>query len=281
MSFLVSALNEIYRKKDDFLFIGLTGRTGSGCSAVAKLLGSNFDIFQESIYTSLSGNNYRKNKILYKSLEKNWVRFNVIQVRSVITLILSQEDRRKLKSFLTDFFGNDSSLKDELLSHLIKIRRIHTNVACGKTDYVSFYERTLPEICEKIRSALGDDKFVALYQAIGKNLRSSGSTVIDQELPDKFFTLARRVEEICKKIRDENRGNNRKTAIVVDAIRSPLEAMYFQDRYASFYLMAISCSEAERKDRLNRLGYSPEGIASIDKLEGTGALLHKASPLSW
>lgn len=270
MSFLVSALNEIYRKKDDFIFIGLTGRTGSGCSTVAKLLGSDFGIFQESIYASLSGNNYRKNKILYKSLEKNWVNFNVIQVRSVITLILSQEDRRKLKSFLGIFFEKDLSLMGDLLSYLTKIRRINTNVICGKVDFVEFHEVTLPAICEKIRDVLGDDKFVALYQAIGKNLRSSGSTVIDQDLPDKFFTLAKRVEEICKKIRDENKAKNKKTAIVVDAIRSPLEAMYFQDRYASFYLMAISCSEVERKARLIQLGYSLGGIASIDRLEGTG-----------
>jgi deoxycytidylate deaminase len=46
--------------------------------------------------------------------------------------------------------------------------------------------------------------------------------------------------------------------------------MYFQDRYASFYLMAVSCSEKERKDRLEVLGYSEQGVSSIDAQEGTG-----------
>lgn len=268
MSFLVSALHEIYRKKDDFLFIGLTGRTGSGCSTAASILQSDFGVFDKSVYTSLDGNNFRKNKILFKSLEKNWLPFDVVQVRSVITLLLAFEKRKNLKEFLQKFFDGDVS--DRLLVHLIKIRRMGTNAACGKADYLNFHTRVLPVLCDEIRSIIGNEKFVALYQLIGRNLRASGSTLSETVLADRFFTLALKIEEICLVILKRNRESSKKTAIVIDAIRSPLEAMYFQDRYASFYLMAISCSERERKERLALLAYSEQGVAAIDKQEGTG-----------
>lgn len=122
MSNLFSALNQIYRKNDDFIFIGLTGRTGSGCSTTAKLLSSDFSEFNESIYTSLSGNDFRKNKILYKSLEKNWIPFITLQVRSIITLLFSQEKRSHLKTFLSSILHDKDESINSLLIQLAKIR---------------------------------------------------------------------------------------------------------------------------------------------------------------
>lgn len=55
--------------------------------------------------------------------------------------------------------------------------------------------------------------------------------------------------------------------IVIDAIRHPLEAIYFQERYAAFFLMAISCDEIERYNRLISLGYNKKDIETIDETE--------------
>ena len=270
MSQLLSALNQIYRKNDDFIFIGLTGRTGSGCTTVAKLLSSDFKEFNESIYTNLKGNEFRKNKILFKSLEKNWVPFITIQVRSIITLIFSQEKRSRLKSFLMCFLAENNLKIDPLLLQLAKIRRLSTNANNSEEKYIEFHAKLLPDLCDGIRSILGNDKFIELYQLIGKNLRASGSTIISTFSENNFFTLAVKIEDVCKNIFKFKRTKQQKTAIVVDAIRNPLEALYFQDRYASFYLMAISCVEDERIERLKKLGYSSEGIRLLDTQEGTG-----------
>jgi len=108
MSFLVSALNEIYRKKDDFLFIGLTGRTGSGCSAVAKLLGSNFDIFQESIYTSLSGNNYRKNKILYKNNGRKLIENNTLVALTLMIAESKSEEKDMMQKVIINLINKNN-----------------------------------------------------------------------------------------------------------------------------------------------------------------------------
>ncbi|MNY84056.1 Cytidine and deoxycytidylate deaminase zinc-binding region [compost metagenome] len=270
MTKLLSALNQIYRKNDDFIFIGLTGRTGSGCTTVSKILSSEFNQFNESIYTNLKGNDFRKNKILFKSLEKNWIPFITIQVRSIITLIFSLEKRSKLRTFLKDFLKEENIIIDNLLLQLAKIRRLSTNVNNSDIKYIDFYANLLPILCDEIRSILGNDKFIELYQMIGKNLRASGSTITPNFSENNFFTLAKRIEEVCKEIFKFKREKNQKTAIVVDALRNPLEALYFQDRYASFYLMAISCAEDERLKRLKELGYSAEGINLLDRQEGTG-----------
>lgn len=270
MTKLLSALNQIYRKNDDFIFIGLTGRTGSGCTTVSRLLSSEFKEFNESVYTSLRGNEFRKNKILFKSLEKNWIPFITIQVRSIITLIFAQEKRSKLRIFLDVFLEKENLKIDTLLLQLTKIRRLSTNVNNSDEKYVSYYSSELPKLCDEIREILGNDKFIELYQLIGKNIRASGSTVSSEFSENNFFTLAIKIEEICLNIFKYRKSKGQKTAIAVDALRNPLEALYFQDRYVSFYLMAISCAESERIERLKSLGYSPEGIQLLDKQEGTG-----------
>lgn len=85
-----------------------------------------------------------------------------------------------------------------------------------------------------------------------------------------FFTLADRINKIAKEIRSLDKKAGRGTYLVVDAIRSPLEAIYFQKRYSSFYLMAVACPDGQRKERLRRLKYSEEQIRQIGKQEGEG-----------
>ena len=166
MSNFRSAIQEIYRRHDDFIFIGLTGRTGSGCSTVASILSGSFENFSDSIYEQLSGNQYRKYKILYKSLSKNWIAFDLIQVRSVITLLLSLEKRKGLKKYLSEFFGSSKDESDSLISVLAKIRRHATNSPPSSEKFRIFHTIELPKYSEEIRILLGSDSFVSLYQAI-------------------------------------------------------------------------------------------------------------------
>jgi hypothetical protein len=87
--------------------------------------------------------------------------------------------------------------------------------------------------------------------------------------------LADRVNWAIKKIREERTTLNQPTYIVIDAIRNPLEALFFQDRYASFFLVAVSSPESDRQSRLRELKYSESDIASIDRIEYTPKDLHK------
>ncbi|WP_206424545.1 MULTISPECIES: hypothetical protein [Delftia] len=127
----------------------------------------------------------------------------------------------------------------------------------------------MPQKCEEIREILGESGFVQLYQTIGRNIRLSGNAYEQKFNEGRFFTLAERINDIVKIIHAHQQTIGAQTFIVIDAIRNPLEAIFFQDRYSSFYLAAVSSPENDRVGRLRRLKYSEDDIASIDKAEYT------------
>jgi deoxycytidylate deaminase len=132
---------------------------------------------------------------------------------------------------------------------------------------IQFYTKTLPELCAELRVVLGESAFIKLYQEIGKNIRLSGAALNGALIDGKFFTLAEKINRIIKEIVHSNKQLKKSTLIVIDAIRSNLEAMFFQDRYAAFYLAAVSCPDNERKQRLYKLKFLDDDVKIIDKEE--------------
>jgi deoxycytidylate deaminase len=132
---------------------------------------------------------------------------------------------------------------------------------------IQFYTETLPKLCAELRVVLGESAFIKLYQEIGKNIRLSGTALNGTLIDGKFFTLAEKINKIIKQIVHSNKQLKKSTLIVIDAIRSNLEAMFFQDRYAAFYLAAVSCPDNERKQRLYKLKFSDDDVKIIDKEE--------------
>ena len=55
------------------------------------------------------------------------------------------------------------------------------------------------------------------------------------------------------------------TRICIDAIRNPYEALYFKDKYSSFYLVSINAEEADRKQRLGN--FDADELQSLDEVE--------------
>ncbi|HCT7996035.1 TPA: hypothetical protein OT882_000620, partial [Morganella morganii] len=93
MSIYDNALSKIYSEKEDFIIIGLTGRTGSGCSTVASILASKKDDIKHDLFIgdNPSNNEDRKERILTKYFNKTWESFIRIQGSSIITLHLSND----------------------------------------------------------------------------------------------------------------------------------------------------------------------------------------------
>lgn len=94
-----SIISNIYHLRENFAIIGLTGRTGSGCSTIAKLFSnSNFGKLNSPVpseeHDGIS-NDERKYKILYNFAKENWKPFTVITVSDIIfyfVLTLSFDD---------------------------------------------------------------------------------------------------------------------------------------------------------------------------------------------
>lgn len=276
-AYLKDSLDEIYGEKDDFIIIGLTGRTGSGCTTVSSILSQKKGMVNHSLYngTNPKNNEERKERILYSYFDKNWVEFLSIKVSSVITLMLASEEKAKIKDFINAF--NDSQenkVNKKAISYVIKelckIQKRKKEVD-GKNehdDYIRFYSEFIDKKTKNISKIVDRSWYTLFYQKIGKNIRMSGSAINESLINGKFTSLSKKIDEIIKLIRDSSHEAKKKTYVVIDAIRNPLEALYFQERYASFYLMAVSCDDSERIKRLEKLEYDQDAIAKIDANEG-------------
>lgn len=100
-NYLKSAIGKIYGDEDDFIVLGLTGRTGSGCSTAAQILRSSKEDMRHSLFTGESPdtNEQRKERIILRHFNATWSPFLLIQVRAVITTFLLDTDIKKSIDF--------------------------------------------------------------------------------------------------------------------------------------------------------------------------------------
>lgn len=271
-NYLKSAISKIYGDDDDLLIIGLTGRTGSGCSTVAQVLQSDINKVKHSLFSgeNPTSNEERKERILLRHFKTTWTPFLLIQVRALITTFLLDIEVNVAITTYADLF-TDNNKKESFAKILEELRATYNEIIKGNQEIeaITYYTKTLPEKCNELKTILGESNFVHLYQRIGKNIRLSGDPYNSALEPGKFFTLAERIDSVINLIHKEKQKRNEQTFIVVDAIRNPLEALFFQDRYTSFFLMAVSAPEADRVARLRGLNYSKSDISSIDEIEYT------------
>ena len=93
---------ELLKQHEEFILIGLTGRVGSGCSEAAEIFGSTYEELElpyVSVGTQdlepgtertkgLESDARRDRRILLRYASHHWLRFDVIQVRTVIVSFL-------------------------------------------------------------------------------------------------------------------------------------------------------------------------------------------------
>lgn len=271
-NYLKSAIGRIYGDEDDFIVLGLTGRTGSGCSTVANILRSKTEKIRHSLFSGENpiSNEQRKERIILRHFKATWNPFLLLQVRAVITTFLLDTEIEVASKEFQEILPTEEKIV-EFTRILKELREPYLGIT-SNADGVSatvFYTNTLPKKCEELREILGESAFVQLYQTIGKNIRLSGNPYDKNIQEGKFFTLAERINDAIEIIRKERQAEKNRTYIVVDAIRNPLEAMFFQDRYSSFFLVAVSAPELDRQKRLRELKYSEKDITTIDQNEYT------------
>jgi deoxycytidylate deaminase len=112
-------------------------------------------------------------------------------------------------------------------------------------------------------------------QSWGNNIRKYNS-IKPQAAPHKKAPscLARKINQIIKVFRAYDKNHGRKTLIAIDALRNPFEVLYFRERYAAFYLMAVHTEEKIRRDALFKRGFRIDEIEHLDKVEGEKPNFH-------
>lgn len=326
-----SPIDTIYEEREEFIIIGLTGRTGSGCTTVSNILSTeSFDDLNlhNPKSTDFENNEQRKYQIIFKYAERHWEPFKVISMTNVIISYLVAVEYTKFETIIKDVFSEDQSLSNAVVSELSKLvltkddanalgiddsnpdnltfksiyklahnevnelsdggklqrpqhesdvenRDIHiAQQKCKLLNYLGAIKNQLNKVLKKHpyeHTILENDEqkkeianaYTYFLQEIGNRIRHHGSVENGSTFSgEHMYALAKRANSFIKAYKKLNRN----TLICLDAIRNPYEATYFQDRYASFYLVSVS---TDNEERIRRLGNDMDHkeVDAMDKAE--------------
>lgn len=271
--------NQIFELRENFIIIGLTGRTGSGCTTAAKILANkipdieNLDIdFEERI-------EQREYNIIKNFAQKHWHGFYHIRIKDIISTFILENTFDDTLKYIKDTFSVDISDFKNIYNSFFEKNKCINNILAdnnGSKDtdndiynYISYCITKFSTSFQlEINRKSSGDTYTRILQSIGDNIRKSGNAFSTYTNNDSTFAIPKRINSLIKIIRRMNRHkNNKKNYFVIDAIRNPMEIHFFREKYAAFYLIAINCSDKDREDRLLNSDFTRTQIREIDKKE--------------
>ena len=297
MKELHESIATLYSNRKNFVVIGLTGRTGAGCSTTAKMLSSEIDKIKIPKPIRNNENEERKYRICHDFALKNWQPFIWIQIKNIITSFILDNDFESFKSYAVSFLAKGSISKDQVeevldskikedyeVLHKIRLelrelrKKTEDEEVVKKSDVVErrdkaekFYFETLPPFTEKLKSNLSSisgETYTTFFQKAGDNIRSSGNALNEIYDSKNIHRLAIRVNKVIKIFTNKYR-NKENIYIVIDAIRNPFESVFFRERYSAFYLLSINTSDEHRVLRLKKnYNITDAQLKEIDEKEG-------------
>lgn len=303
----MNLIDNIYSLRQKFIIIGLTGRTGSGCTTVAEMLckKSLNELPSDYPFSSPSrSNDDRKHRIIYDFLSNHWDAFTAIKASDVIFFYALLEDFETFQNCFIiagEKMGEDKAgtkeNNDRIRSALEILhenyKRLHeTAIECN-----SFIEYNIPDIRSKeefekydkyrklllneiplFRKTLSEallkiDKRIMSreLQKWGTNIRLYNSIHPSSKNQDKDEAapacLAEKINKFSKLIRRLQKYQGHAELIVIDALRNPFEVLYFKERYSAFYSMSVNTTESVRHNSLHKAGYTNKEIAELENAE--------------
>ena len=300
-------ISELFLENNQFILVGLTGRTGSGCTTTANILESKSIAFPELSGLSgfYKGLDKRRYSIVKKFAEEHWENFYSIKVSDLISIYLLLLPAVKLTSFIYSCGENiakkscESLVRKGVLSKSF-LKENYSDVIKQLLDHHSEIDfsdpkitRSFIRILQLVRKFTRDLKaelnqlesglYVSVYQSAGKSIRRIGKVDAEYEskdfIPSSVFHLPETINRVIKSIR---KVKNERAYVVIDAIRNPYEAKFFKDRYAAFHLVSINAPDEHRTRYLQKLHkFSPEQIKKIDDEEsgkGDSEYKHLTNP---
>lgn len=297
------SLSKLFLERSKFIVIGLTGRTGSGCTTAASIMqGDDPDVPDlaglrykgRSFYEGLDAKRY---DILSRYARKNWKRFFSIKVSDLISAYLRSMTRDDISSFIaacdpagrlqpedvekmlaSGVYDNDINVRrnqriiQSILDHDQDLRQEDLKKMSVLRSLVSYRDFTAG--FKKDLDSLLPGLYVETYQAAGNSIRKIGKVSVDYKKtsfdPEQIFHLPETINRIIKVLR-KSFGS---AFVVIDAIRNPYEARFFRERYSAFYLVSINAPDTDRSAYLRNIRkFDEDRIKKIDDAEsGTSAL---------
>ncbi len=282
-------LNQLYRNRKDFTIIGLTGRTGSGCSKIAEILSSDItklniglrddkefdDVIFRSKYSIC------KNFIEY---ENNWSKFEVIRYKEVLLLyilISYKNDISKYNDLLVENFKEPNNDNNEIIVGELKMKleelfqtpkmktifNLIDNIECIKEnvfklngvqlEYLNeiFFGKDFKKISSRIFISLeskGYFRRTTFLHWIATSIRSCGLPISEESKINisNIYNISKLINQIIKARRRKNDIINKPTNIVIDSLRNSIEISYFKERYSAFYMISTKDVLGNTESRL-------------------------------
>lgn len=299
----MSVVHQIYKLRRDFILIGLTGRTGSGCTSVADLLQTADFRELKSEYRNLNDevwtNDSRKNRIVYQYMSKHWHPFTCIKASDVIFFYALQKEFKTFVSEISQTSGTSQKSKtsdksNDISKSLENLKGDYESlhevvIKCNKyiesdnpdlsdeslQTYIDLLQKEIPQFRENLKNCLRDTvrKVMSdVLQRWGNNIRKYDDIIESDDRVESEHApacLARKINQFIKILRKrcKKSDGDECTHIVLDALRNPYEVLYFRERYSAFYLMSISTDEHTRRDKLVEKGFDIKAITALDKEE--------------
>lgn len=267
-------LDQLYSLRKNFTIIGLTGRTGSGCSDLAEVLSKDFseienirkpEDFEQSVFQ-------RKYQIAYNYTQKNWKKYKIIEYKKVLFLLLLPELYKKPdNTLLFDYFryflkketepNKISELKTKIRDLIIANKKIVNKISnlddltkikdFEKLEKLNsiFWGAEFNSLAESINNLLFENGLierVMLLHQTANNFRKSGQPFdIVNTNPEHIYKIAKVINRIIKATKQESKNGN--CHIVIDSLRNSLEINFFKERFSAFYLIAVKNDAREAK----------------------------------
>lgn len=290
-------ISELFYERSKFVLIGLTGRTGSGCTTAASVLEKlepNYPkvedtrVGTEPFYKGLDAKRYQ---ILSEYARVNHKQFISVKVSDLISAYIISMKSTELVGFLHKVSGGASKssinrvVSKGSFSKTYSKRGAVSNIIKKMLDHSSEVDLTASELSKffsfmkLIKKFTVDFKgelmgienklYIRAYQAAGNSIRKLGFVSKDYDLmefePESVFHLPETINRVVKNVR-KVRPNG--AFVVIDAIRNPYEARFFKDRYSAFYLMSINAPDLDRRSYLQNVHkYTVDEFDDLEKRE--------------
>ncbi|MBU9193750.1 hypothetical protein KTD33_04290 [Burkholderia gladioli] len=279
---IASGINKVFEHRKNFIVIGLTGRTGSGCTTAAQILGSSYEKLRiPSIANPPKTHEDRKWKIIQMWAENHWRPFTTVSATSLILMLAIERGANKFASLAKEIEPkiNKNNLTSELkiyesdakqsLKTIKELRTKNQSQESIEFAFKFFTERANDALLlVKDLTKNHGAAYTKLFQELGNNIRCSGDPFDKSINPNSIFTIPETLESIIRLLRKYFENiKNQEMYIAIDALRHPYEIRYLRERISSFYTVAVSTTDLERRRRLHDLQLTTAQVQQLDETE--------------
>ena len=226
-------LDHLYSLRRNFTIIGLTGRTGSGCTTIARLLSKKYNYIEKQglrdfeEYQEDDNIFLRKYNIVkyFMSTEGNWSPYTVISYKNVLLFYIYNKyggKKKKLKELLDNYY-KDSSINNEpqvnsILNEITKIYEeyktlINSIYQINNIENVKdkdeleklekiFFGKEFKSFSKKIFEVLQSKGYLSrtnLLHHVACNIRRSGNPILrDGNTIENIYIIAKVINRLIK-----------------------------------------------------------------------------------